>query len=153
MQFDSLSLIHDLRGCDLTLTSGSTFTLTFTKQNVYRSTRFDERITMVPAFWLYGHFWRRCEPTTKPRPLGHWPDLWGHRLTWELKFGHKSLRLVKADITAFPRSSSSIRGETARRSCQPISFDRAVCRKPLRLASVKGNCSPSEKTYFLNIFK
>ena len=39
------------------------------------------------------------------RPLGHLPDLWGHRLTWGLKFGFLSLSLVTADMLAFFREA------------------------------------------------
>ena len=70
MQLDPVAQLVTLEG-DLTLTSGSTLTLTFTKQKVYHSTRLDESITVVLYFWLYGHFWRSYESKTKPRPLGH----------------------------------------------------------------------------------
>ena len=51
------------------------------------------------------------------------PDLWvinltsevtGWPLAWDVKFGYLSLRLVTGDMLVFPRSSSLIRGETAR---------------------------------------
>ena len=47
--------IRDFRGCDLTLTWGSTLTLTFKKQKVYHCMCFAERITMALEFWLYGN--------------------------------------------------------------------------------------------------
>ena len=50
--------------------------------------------------------------------LGLWPDLRGHGLTWNLKFIHQPLRLVMSNTFFFPRSSSSIRGQTARGSCR-----------------------------------
>ena len=101
-----LSSIHGLKGCDLTLTSESNLTLTSTmKQKVYHSTWLDERITMVLKSWPCIHFCRSYEPNTKPRPLGHWPNLWGHRLTWNLKFGHQSLRLVSANMLVFFREA------------------------------------------------
>ena len=47
MRRDTLSSIHDLKGCDLTLTLGQALSVTFTKQKVYHSTQIDERITLV----------------------------------------------------------------------------------------------------------
>ena len=82
--------IDDLSVCDLTLTSGSTLILTITKQKVYHSTQLDERNTVVLEYWLCNHLRRINEPTIKPRPLGHWPDFWGHWLTWDLKFRYLS---------------------------------------------------------------
>ena len=84
MRLDPLAQSMTWEGGDLTLTSGSTLTLTCPKQKVYHSTQLAERITMVLAFWLCDLFWRSYEPTTKPRPLDHWPDLWGHQLTKDL---------------------------------------------------------------------
>ena len=37
----------------------------------------------------------------KPLHLGHWPDLWRHRLIWDLKFRYQSLRLVTPDTLVF----------------------------------------------------
>ena len=100
---------------NLTLTSGSTLTLTFTKQNVFHSTRLDERISMVSGCRLCGHFCRSYEHKTKTRLLGHWPDLWGHRLTWDLKFGYQSVRLVMSDtLVLFREASAQLRAKQRR---------------------------------------
>ena len=64
--------------CDLTLTSGSTLTFTFTKQNVYHSTRLDERIVVVLEFWFNDHFWQSYDPKTTNL------DLWVIDLTSEV---------------------------------------------------------------------
>ena len=69
-------LTHGLRECDLTLTSGSTVTLTLTKHKVYHSTRLDGCITILLDMWRYGTLLAESWYKTKPRPLGHWPDLW-----------------------------------------------------------------------------
>ena len=104
-----------IEGFDLTLTSGSILMLTYTKKKkLNHLTRLDERITILSEFWLCCHFWRCYEPKIKTRLLGHWHGIWGHRLTWNLKFGYRSLRLITADTLAFSGSSSLIRGETAR---------------------------------------
>ena len=50
----------------------------------------------------------------KNQPLAHWPDFWGHWWTWDLKFGHQSLRLVTADMLVFLLGSSLVRDVTAR---------------------------------------
>ena len=92
--------IRDLR-YDLTLTSGSTLTLTFTKQKVYHSTRLDRRITTVLEFWLYGTFDGGMSQKSNHDLLVIWDYLGGHRLIWDLKFGCQPLRLVTADILVF----------------------------------------------------
>ena len=72
------------------------------------------------ALWLCDHFSWSYEPKTKPRLLGHWPGLWGPRLTSDLKCWYPSLRLVTADILFFfLRSSGLIRGKTARGRINP----------------------------------
>ena len=44
------------------------------------------------VFLAHSHFRWRYEPKTKPRPISHWPGLWGHQLTWDLIFGYQSLQ-------------------------------------------------------------
>ena len=139
----SLSSIHDLRGCDLTLTSGSTLTLTYTKQNVYHSTRRYERITMVLEFWACGHFWWSYEPKSKPQPLGHWPDLWGHRRTWDVKFWYQLLRFVTADTLIFRETLGQLGAKRWEGATTP--YRPKVCRKPLSVTS--DECYDSKGTW------
>ena len=105
---------------DLTLTRGQPcLDLNQTKNISFDGTWWGD--VMVLEYWLCGYL---CgiityKPRTKLRPLGLWPELWSHQLTWGLKLGYKSLCLVTADMFAFPRSSSSISGETAMGSYPP----------------------------------
>ena len=93
----------------------STWNWIFPKQKVYHSTRLGKTNTMVPEFFLCHHICRNYLLKPKPRHLGHWPDLWRHQLTRDLNFRYQSLHLVTPDtLVFFPRSSSSIRGQTAR---------------------------------------
>ena len=64
-------LKHDLRGCELTLTSTSTLKLTFIKQKVYYSPWLDERIAMVIECCLchslrplLAEFWAKNQTST-----------------------------------------------------------------------------------------
>ena len=79
----------------------STWNLTFPKQKVYHSTRLGKTNTMVSEFLLCEHFCRSYLLKTKPLHLCHWPDLWRHRLAWDLKFRYHSLRLVTLDRLVF----------------------------------------------------
>ena len=87
----------DLASRDLTLTWGQHEPWPFVNKKVYHSMRLGKTNTMVPECWLCDHFCRRYSLKTKPAHLGHWPDLWRHWLTWDLKFGYQSLRLVTPD--------------------------------------------------------
>ena len=138
------SSIHDLTGCDLTLTSEPTLALSFGKKK-HHSTGLDERITMVLELWPRGHFWRSCEPKTKPRPLVHWPELWGHHLNWDLKFGHQSLGLVTADTLVFREALAQLGAKW--RGVVPTPFSaggRGACSKSWRLARVKLSINMTE---------
>ena len=42
-----------------------------------------------------------CKKKNEPRHLGHWPELWRHRFTWDMKFRYQSLRLVTPDTLVF----------------------------------------------------
>ena len=78
------------------------------------------------------------DKSPKAMPRGHWPDLRGHRLTWDLIFGYQSLRLVTSNTLVFFRRSSSISGEMARGvvpTPPPLVWWR--CKKTLRMARVK----------------
>ena len=46
-------------------------------------------------------FSRNYSLKTKPLHLCHWPDLWRHRLPWDLNFKYQSLRLVTPDTLVF----------------------------------------------------
>ena len=75
----------------------STWILTIPKQKVYHSTRLYNLNTMLPILLLCDHFRRSYLLKTKPRDLGHCPDLWRHRLIWCFNFWYQSLRLVTPD--------------------------------------------------------
>ena len=79
----------------------STWNLTFSKQKVYHSTRLGKTNTMVLWFVLCNHLCKSYSLKTKPLHLGHWPDLWHHRLTWNLKFRCQLLRLATPDTFVF----------------------------------------------------
>ena len=66
-------------------------------------------LTIVFQFALCGHVWRSYEPKTKPNHLVI--DLTSDPLTWDLKFGYQSLRLVTADILVFDEALSQLRAK------------------------------------------
>ena len=112
----TLSQGTDLASRDLTLTWGQHEPWPFINKKVYYSTRLGKMNTMVPECLICEHCCRSYSLKIEPLHLGHWPDLWRHRLTWDLKFRYQSLRLVTPDtLVFFPRSSNSIRGQTQKR--------------------------------------
>ena len=66
------SSIHDLKRYDLTLTSGLTLNLTFTRQRMHHSTRLDERMTKTLKFCPYAYVSRSFEKKTTFGSLS-WP--------------------------------------------------------------------------------
>ena len=91
------SVICDLSGCDLTLASESTLTLTFTKQMhiIRRCLVKGSRgclSFLAPRRPLLVRVW------AKKTIFAHWPDLWDHRLTCYPKIGYESLWLVTSDM-------------------------------------------------------
>ena len=116
----SSSSIHDLKRCDLTVTLGSTSTFTFTKQKSSIRHGWTKGIRWcLIEFGLYTHFWLSYELKTKPWCLGHWPDLWGHRLIWDLKFRYQLLCLVTADMLVFFCEALAQLGEKQRGRSPP----------------------------------
>ena len=102
-------------GSELTLTRGQYLKLTSPEQKVYHSTRLSQANTMVPKSLLCGHFLRNYLPKTKPY-LGLF-DFTSEVTGWPgtLKSGINRSALKRRTRLFFPRGSSSIRGETAKR--------------------------------------
>ena len=54
----------------------------------------------APIYWLRSILEHPYSHVRRPA-ASVWPDLWGHRLSWDLKIGYHSLRLVKTNTFVF----------------------------------------------------
>ena len=111
MQIEHPRSSTDLASRDLTLTWGQHETWSLLNKKYIIRRGLTRQTRWCQNFLLCDYFCRSYSLKTKPRHLGHWPDLWRYRLTWDLKFRYQSLRPVTPDtLVFFSRSSSSIRG-------------------------------------------
>ena len=99
------SSVHDLWGCDLTLTSGmgSTLTLTFTKQKTYNWRGLIRGLLWCLNFASAATFSgvMSQKPNSDLRVIVLTSEVWGHELTWDLIVGYQLLRLVTNDMFIF----------------------------------------------------
>lgn len=78
------------------------------------------------------------DKSPKAMPRGHWPDLRGHRLTWDPIFGYQSLRLVTSNtLVFFPDALAPSAAKWRGGSYQPPPLVWWRCKKTLRMARVK----------------